>query len=396
MTRTAIFFIAAVAWLTLLLAWAAGVRPGDPWSPARQMTLSGAELMPISGEVEVVDGGVRIGSIGPLDQGLQSWRVDPPLPAAELPILHFEVSGLPRTLELALIYRRSATAEDVDSLTLPRAHSRGGTVNLEAVPGWRGDLVELGFSEYPVPSLVPPETPFTPFVIHALHLESRSVRGQLLALLTQWRDWTPWSLRSVHINAPVATGNARAEPNLLLPVAALGIFLLWLLLQRRRGVLPAAVILVALAWLLVDAGWIGQLRANHALSQQIFGDAAWNERSMLVADRPLLERAVRMRAVLAQQPEATRVLYWVASGQEMDRERLGYFLRPANVAPLDPRLDPRDVPDGTLLLIDNDADAWTWAPADNLLSRGQQRFHGDLLWHQGHMLLLSVRAEAGS
>ena len=201
-------------------------------------------------------------------------------------------------------------------------------------------------------------------------------------------------MRSINANRPATPSHWRSEPNLVLAlVLAGGMLIAWLFGLLRGG--GRAVLLALLAgWLLLDLRWLGQMQRDHALSQALYAGKPWGERRTVIADRPLQQRAEEVRAVLQRQQPGIHVLYWTPS--QTDSVRLGFFLRPYNVAPLSPGMAASAIPDGNLLLIDDQDMSWRWDGFRSRLSRGGYAIHGDLLWRQGDMLLLSVRAGAGS
>lgn len=389
MIRRILAALAIGLWLLLVLAWSAGIPPGMPWQPAQQHDFAGTQLTTISGVEQITNTGLRISGLGRLGQGLQSWRPDDPLDAARLKVLRYRVRDYPRSLELALFFRTREHPDTVQSVTLPWPADGRSSIDLSALPAWQGHIIELGLSEYPTPAQVPPSFPFPAFEIAGASLQSPSMTGLLNALLTRWTVWTPWSLRSTHINMPTSPFAMRSAPNLALALALAGALALAAAFGLLRGRAWRVIFpLLLLAWLALDLRWLGQMQGNDALAQTLFQGKAWNERKTVIADRPLQQRATALRQVLARQPVGSHVLYWIAG--EKRSARLGYFLRPYNVAALRPSVTPAAVADGTRLLIINSDSSWWWNWRRKILSQGERRFHGTLLWQQGNVLLLEI------
>lgn len=387
--------LAILCWCILLLAAAAGIRPGDPWQPAQERVFPAADLHLITGVMEELQEGVRIDDLGGFGQGLQVWDADPAIDTDEFATLTYRTGDFSRNLELGLILRGQDDTDNVRTLTLPWPGQGPATVLLDGVPEWHGRITELGLTQYPLPALAPQDAELIPFTLHGVHLASSSISGRLRALANRWSAWTPWSMRSINLQSGSTFGPAIAAPNLFLPILVGGIFLLLLafrVLPGRR--LRTLGFLALAAWLLLDASWLSQLQRNHAAATELYGTADAAERAGLVADRPLLKRATELLEVLAQQPDDARVLYWTPGEAGMTAARLGYFLRPYNVAPL-AGVSPGLVPDGTLLLIDNNDGTWRWDTRHSRLEAGALAFHGDLLWRRDALLLVGVRAEAG-
>lgn len=382
-------------WLLLVLAWSAGIRPGDPWQADQTRHFSGQQLSRIGGDSTVTAQGMRVSGLGQYNQGLQSWQLASALDADTMPLLRYRVKHFPRTLELALIFRTRENPGDVQSVTLPWPGDGVTTLDLSALAEWQGHITELGFSEYPMPGQAPPDIGFQAFVLEDAQLESRSITGLWHALTSRWTAWSTWSMRSINANKSAAPYHWQGAPNLTVALfLGGGLLLAWLfgLLRKRAG--RVIVVCVLLAWVLLDLQWLGQMQRNHALSNTLYAGKAWPERSKVVADRPLQQRAEMVRAVLAKQQPGVHVLYWTPG--QADSVRLGFFLRPYNVAPLSPGLSPDAIPDGNLLLVDNQDMSWNWDAYHSRLTRGGYAIHGDLLWRQGDMLLISVRSGAGS
>lgn len=394
MTRTRLAATAIVLWALLVLAWSTGMRPGDPWHASQTRILDGHQLASIAGDGTPAGEGLRVSDLGPYRQALQSWQLDSPIDAGQTPVLFYRVHDFPRKLELALIFRTRQDPDNVHSVTLPWPPEGVSAIDLSILPDWQGEITELGFSEYPMPGQSPPDAEFAPFLIQGARVQSRSLAGLWQVSWTRWMGWNAWSMRSINANRASAPYPVRGSLNLMLALWLAGAGLLALVfgLLRGRGgrVLLAAVIL---AWLLLDVRWLSQMQRNHALAGVLFQDKPWSERSRLIADRPLQQRAELMSQVLARQQSGVHVLYWTPS--QVDSVRLGYFLRPHNVAALPPGMDASDVPDGTLLLIDNQDMSWQWDAYHSRLSRSSYRIQGDLLWRRDDMLLLSVRRGAG-
>ena len=384
-----------ILWLVLVLAWSSGISFNEPWHATRDRQLAGEQLGNIAGDSRKTADGLQVSGLGQYRQGLQSWQLDTPLDARQMPILRYRMRGFPRSLELALIFRTDEDADDVHSATLPWPRDGVATIDLSALPDWRGQITEIGFSEYPMPAQAPPDVRFPAFVIEGARLQSPSMSSRWQVTLTRWLGWTPWSMGSINANHPAAPYTARGSLPLMLALMLAGSALLLLALGLRgRHAWRVLGVTLMLAWLLLDMRWLSQMQRNHALSRALFEGQSWAQRSQIIADRPLQQRAALIDKVLARQQAGVHVLYWTPS--QVDSVRLGYFLRPHNVASLPPGMDPDVIPDGTLLLIDNQDMSWRWDAQRNRLSRGSYVARGDLLWRQNDMLLLSVRQGAGT
>lgn len=393
MTRKLLALASLLLWILVVLAWCADIRLGEPLQADESRHFSGQQLRSIGGDSHATSQGLSVSGLGKYNQALQSWQLDTPAEASAMPLLRYRVKDFPRTLELALIFRTRENPKNVHSITLPWPGMGGSTFDLSVIPEWTGQITELGFSEYPMPGQSPPDIAFPPFVLEGARLESRSATGLWHALGTRWLAWNAWSMRSINANKSAAPYRWRSAPYLAMAlILGGGVLLFWLFGCLRRSTWRVVLIAVLVAWLLLDMHWLGQMQRNHALSNTLYANKAWPERSTVIADRPLQQRAELMREVLARQQAGVHVLYWTPG--QADSVRLGFFLRPYNVTPLPPGLEPDAIPDGNLLLIDDQDMSWNWDGFHNRLSRGSYIIHGDLLWRQGDMLLIGVRSGA--
>ena len=141
------------------------------------------------------DTALRIGAIGDDGNALQSIALDG-LRAEDFSTLRYRFEGFPRTLELSLVFRRADAPDDVQVVTVPWPGDGWRSLNLHQVPGWHGQITELGFAENATPQVVPESVAFRPFRFDGAELWSPSWRGRFAALYTSWFGYTPWTLLS--------------------------------------------------------------------------------------------------------------------------------------------------------------------------------------------------------
>jgi hypothetical protein len=87
--------------------------------------------------------------------------------------------------------------------------------------------------------------------------------------------------------------------------------------------------LIFAAWILLDLRWQWSLWWKHETTRELYAGKSWHERSRLVADTALVDAADRLRQLLRQEPDTTRILLYANSSYEVFR--LHYHLLPANV-----------------------------------------------------------------
>ncbi len=378
-------------WLLAVLLFGAGIDTGDHWQPQHEVVLDGQALRAISGSAAPTVDGLVVSDTGKFGQALQSWPLSQPMDAADHPILHYSVKDFPRGLELAFFFRTAADPDNVVSITLPWPDDSGASVNLANNPAWQGRITEVGLTEYALPGLVPDDYRFEPFTVHEIRLQERSITGLLDVLATRCGAWLPWSSRSINLVTPGTIFSWHSSPTLLLALVLGGSWLILIAFSRkRRQWLRLAVPLMLVSWLLLDVHWTSQLQRNHQLTSEMYAGMPWNERKHIVADHRLQERAGLMREALARQPADSRILFWTPTRSGFSMGRLGYFLRPWNVAPLPDGMDGAGLPRGTLLMINNFDNSWVWHADRGVLQHGAQVFHGNLLWHEDGMMLLRL------
>jgi hypothetical protein len=332
--RIAFALILVMIWLGLL-GWAAGLSWRAPLVPSARQALPGYDLHARFGRAERVGESLQVTALGEDGTGLQTAMTNR-FVAANFPILRYRIENFPRTLELAVVFRRSDTPDDVQTISLPSPGSSDATVDLSSYPEWRGEITELGFAQYATAQLVPPSVArtFAPFRIGRVELESRAWSQLASRLRTDWFAYRPWALRSINtLGAPTETLKASS---MQMPVG-LGVLLsliaaaLILRLSRRELVLAVAFASIG-GWVLLDLRWLDDLWAKHTLTETVYAGKSWEQRSVLQPDEPTLAAAQEVTR-LAREANTSHVL--VSAGSTYEYLRLIYFLLPLNTASLD-------------------------------------------------------------
>jgi hypothetical protein len=331
--RAGVYVFALFAGTFLLLFFAADASWHMPLQPAHRITLHGADFSVISGAGAQDEDALNIGSVGDDDNAVQTIALDH-VGADDYPVLRYGFENFPRTLELSLIFRRADTPGDVHAIALPRPENGTKSYDLRTIPAWRGDILEVGFAEFPTAQLVAKGHGFHPFNLMQAELWSPSASGVVSALLTDWFTHWSWSMRSVS-----ALGRDIDTPRKFSLVLALAVwsviaFLLGMLILHWRGrhIGVGAFVCIAAAWLLLDMNWQSGLFWKNGLTRDMYAGKSWDERSRMIADAPLLDVAVHVRESMHAQPANTHVL--LADDSPYELLRLVYHLLPANVAPL--------------------------------------------------------------
>ena len=320
----------AAGWLLVLLL--ALPLPLAPPRPAEIIALDGTQFVAPLGVARVDAAGLRVEALAGADGALQVHPL-PAIEAARFPVLRYRMDALPRTLELALVFRRQDDP-DLQVVTIAGAGAGAATVRLADLPAWRGRIVELGFAQYPGAQSVPPTRAFQPFTVVGAELWSPSWHGALAARLGDWvgrRSWTFLAMSALGLDTGMPRG---ASLPLVLAIAVAGSLLLALLLVRgeRRRIARAAAIAAAVAWLALDLRWLHGLHARHQGTRDIYAGMTAVQRGSMPADQDLLRAALRARSSIPDGEDNLPVL--VDAGSDFQRARLYYHLLPLNVAPM--------------------------------------------------------------
>lgn len=331
MTRARLLPAAVVAWWLLVLLLALPL-PLAPPRPAEVIALAGADFIAPFGAAGVEAGGLRVSALAGADGALQVHPL-PAIEAARFPVLRYRLDDLPRTLELALVFRRQDDPE-LQVLTIAGAGAGAATLRLADIPDWRGRIVELGFAQYPGAQSVPPTAAFRPFTVVGAELWSPSWHGALAARLGDWLGRRSWTFMAMSALGPDTAMPRGAALPVVLAIAVAGTVALVLLLaggDRRRRLRMVALAL-AVAWLALDLRWLHGLHARHQGTRDIYAGLAPGQRAAMPADQDLLRAALRARASIPPDDIGLPVL--VDAGSDFQRARLYYHLLPLNVAPL--------------------------------------------------------------
>ena len=330
--------VIALIWL-IVLAWPAGLAWESPLVPKQQMTLDARDFRVVRG-AGVEDGAsLRIGSVGDDGSALQAMPLRR-VHADDFSVLRYRFDGFPRTLELSFFFRRADSPADVEpAVTVPWPGDGWQTLDLRKVPGWRGDIIELGFAEYATPQIAPPNVAFKPFRFDRAELSSPSWRGSFAALYTSWFGYTPWALVSISALGPQREV-AQAPP--LLPFAMLGVVLSLaaaavVLRWSRKSIAGRAIVAFAALWIVLDLVWLGDLYSKHVFTENVYAGRPWSEREQLVPDPDIAQAAAQVRNYFATQPSLHQNLsHRILVGAESKYVflKLIYELLPLNAAPI--------------------------------------------------------------
>lgn len=355
--RLVLFWLAlAASWLVLLLC-AARVDWSAPMQPRETHILPGSGFTPVFGSGSPKGDVLHLEAEAEDFSNLQSTAL-PGIAASDFTTLRYRFADFPRTLELSLVFRTAEAADDVQTITLPWPGSGISSFDLSQIETWRGRIIELGFAEFAIGQVVPPERGFAPFDLVEAELWSSSWRGDLAALGTDWFGAWPWSQRSVH-----ALGREGESPRALSIVvfvaAAIGLVLLWaVVLLRARGRRLAGIGLAcfALGWLALDLRWQSGLVSRLLGTRALYADSTWPQQERIVGDSEVVAAADEIQRLLQGEPVTTRVL--LHADTQYLWLRLAWHLLPRNSALLGVALQSDEsLPEGCIIVF-YDSDYW--------------------------------------
>ncbi len=336
MTGSRIGFAVAVVLVWFgLLALFVPLPLTSPLTSATTHTIDGAAFTPVIGSARRDGDALAVTGMAGAQGAMQVHHPVQPIDAASLPILRYRFDGLPRMLELVFVFRRADQPEDVKVLTVSGVGGRNGAVDLSRLPGWDGQIVEIGFAEFPGAQSVPPSRAFQPFALSRVELQSRSWSSALAVRRDDWLGRQSWELMSLSAIGP-DSDRPRGWP--LAPLVFLGatatvllgvVMLGW----RGRRVVAFTAMAFVLAWLILDLRWLHDLHGRHAGTRAIYGGLPAEERALLQPDQAVFDGAARIRAALTEEHPDRRI--FVDAGSAYARARLLYHLLPLNVAPVD-------------------------------------------------------------
>jgi hypothetical protein len=331
MRRVALVLAVLASW-TILLLWAARVDLSAPLVAAEQREFPGDDFRTVFGTGAADSDRLRVTSASEDFTSLQSLAPSD-VDAASFPTLRYRFENFPRTLELSLVFRTTESAEDI-AVSLPWPGEGTNTFDLSQIPEWQGHIVEVGFAEFPVAQLVPPAEGFRPFELVEAGLWSRSWRGDVAALSTDWLGAWSWTQRSVHALGR-DTDTPRARSLLLCVAIAVGIALAWiaLLFGRRTPISATAGLGVAVAaWLALDIVWQAGLWARLQTTRAVYAPLGWDERERTVADTDVVAAAEKLRTMLHDEPPSSRILVYADAGNGYELLRFVWHALPLDVA----------------------------------------------------------------
>lgn len=251
------------------------------------------------------------------------WQGD--LPARALRVLRYKLDWDEPMNSVKFTWRRADDPGTVHSTPLYRHGDGWGTIDLDDIGPWRGQVVEVGVYAVADSAARSPR-------ILGLSLEPDRWSAEIEHGLTTWTAFRGWNIRS--INFLLATPR-EGEPSPL-PVVAGWAALACLLLAIAGATVVAvprlsyALVLLA-AWVLVDLLWQWQLNLQLSEARDRFAGKTMHERHLADEDAHIYRYVHRLRDQFLPDEPARIVIAHPASGHDYDRLKTQYYLLPHNV-----------------------------------------------------------------
>ena len=395
MMRTVAAAVAVVVLWVLVLGTVAGIPWSAPLWPGARLDWPGSDFRPVIGAG--VEDGTALGIGGTASDGnaLQSVALDR-VHAAAMPVLSYRFEDFPRTLELALVFRRADAPEDVQTVVLPWPESGSAAVDLRsASSAWRGEIIELGFAEYAAPQVVPPSIAFRPFRLLHARLESSSWGALPRLLRVAWFGYRPWNQASINVAGSADVQHASMPATIvvggLLSFCVLALLLRW----RRERLARGAVAIAVLGWCALDLRWLDDLADKHRLTEAIYAGKSWHDRARLQPDEDIAGFAQLARQQLTGTRPTQRIL--VASDSTYTLLRLIYFLLPLDAAPLDTALQavPASAWPADTIIVVCSSRSWRYDDATSALRAGGYAIAVTPLFVGGNLAVYRLRRAEG-
>lgn len=370
------------------LAAAARLHWNTPLFARDRLSLPARDFRVVMGAGAEDGDALHIGAIGDDGNSVQAHALEH-VRARDFPILRYRFDGFPRTLELALIFRRADKPDDVHAISVPWPGDGWRSVDLRNVEEWQGEIVEIGFAEYATAQLVPPSSGFRPFRFDRMELCSLSWRGGMDALRAAWFGYRPWALMSISALVPDrGTAGTGSPVPVLICVSALALAGIALILRWRPRLAFGQFVMVGGAlWLLLDARWLGDFDARHRLTERLYAGRPWEEREQLQPDENVMQAADQVRNWIGGVQPPPRVL--VDADSDYVYLRMAYLLLPHNVGSLY-HAGTSALPADTLILLYASSN-WIYDAASRVLHNNAVSYPADPIFEGAGAHLYRVR-----
>ena len=383
--RRAVFALVFVSIAFVLFALFARVSWEAPFSPAHTLVSDPNAWETAAPDVRVEGTGIVVKGADAAGTTLLLQAV-PPFDAATLRHLDYALDLAP-TDKAHFLWR---VGGQLRNAPLPRAAGGRGTLDLQALAGWDGEVDAIGVAAAPTDMLHPFFVSDRDFALRTLRLSSPSWRGALATLWNEWSAFRPWTGRSN--NTGGFELSSKGGPSLSLYVALLGAIALALaaLLFGRDAARRAALPVVGVAVLWLGMAQLGQLAERGTAARAAALSAARNVELPLAAQPQLAAAARTVSARLKEEPGRPRV--FVAGENQFLGEYSTWLLREHNaalVAPLEALPSTFDAP--ALLVVAGNG-PWQFDIASGRLAIGERHWLAEPIHDAGVLRAYRIAA----
>lgn len=316
---------ALASWLAALVLTFAGfvlTYHTGPWmAAAAARTITGAQLQ-VRGKSRVEQSGVLLQGAGEDGSVIAVLNLAAPIEAAHYRFVDIRGRGEFPSGGMEFVWRVQGAETTVRKAEVVVFGGRIVPLTLGTVDGWSGKVVGLG--------LIAKGDFRQPFLVESIELRPSWVGTTIDTLFAQWLEFEPWDGGSIHF---MAGGNPSLKHPLprflgIAFVAAIGIYLLLIVLGHTRFDRKTALVIALLGWAVIDVRWQLNLLRQLDMTRVQYAGKSWEDKRLAAEDGELF---AFMREAKAKIGDAPAHVY-VFSDQEFDRVRGAYHLYPKNVS----------------------------------------------------------------
>lgn len=368
------------SWVAALVLTFAGfvlTYHSGPWmAAASARTITGAQLQ-VRGVSRVEQSGVLLQGAGEDGSVIAVLNLAAPIDAASYRFVDVRARGEFPSGGLEFVWRVQGSETTVRKAEVVVFGGRLVPLTLGAVDGWSGKIVGLG--------LIARGDFREPFLVESIELRPSWVGTTMGTMLAHWLEFEPWDGGSIHF---MAGGNPSLKHPLPLFlgisfIAAIGIYLLLIVLGHTRLEAKAALAIALLGWAVIDVRWQLNLLRQLDMTRAQYAGKSWEDKRLAAEDGELFAFMREAKARIGAAP----VHVYVFSDQEFDRVRGAYHLYPKNVS-VQPRrqslLPAATYKAGDVLVLYRKRGVEYNAPEKRLRWEGTQVIAADLVYfHRG-------------
>jgi hypothetical protein len=312
----------AASALAILAGYLAFNVPGRWFPSAEPTTFDPGRLAVSRGRAQAIPGALVVRSSAPDEPAIVVVSTE--LRSGDYAGVEWNVAGLPDVADVRLLWRNSYRPDRLNVVPMIVDGGRLRPIVVADDANWVGTINGLGIAI----ANTPPE---------GIAIRSVTVRPlgafELLRLrVGEWLAFERWSATSVETIAGGSDAQDLPLPVVLATAIALALAahgIRWRLARDRSAVVPLATVVVSLfavAWLVADLRFAGNLARQAIATARTFGGASSHEAHLAAEDAPLYRLVLQAREALPREP----VRVFVLAAEPYFRARAAYYLYPHN------------------------------------------------------------------